>query len=421
MRNNITYFLFALLICNQINSFELLTCYDGSTSLNDFVTCLQKNIDHFLIKRIHVFYKNPGNNLPVIFQDEKVVIIPSTATPYFSKIMAYANALSNQRVIIAKPNTYFDDTLYQLNYYPMQNQFLGLNNSSNYSCWIFEAPSLVKIPKQIKFTDANIDIIIANSALNTPGTTALNPSLDVTSHQINNKINTHPANLTPNHLNQFKLTWDLIQNGGKILLYARNMHCTNPSYCTPSQNPNCYKFACLSLNKNNSTHILHDLINPIPLPDNSVDVYQSEDVFEHLPLNQLPAIINEIYRVLKPGGFLRLSMPDYRCDILKNRSLKDVNGNIIFDPLGGGQFVNGQVINGGHLWFPTFETTTDLINQTNFFNYGTVNFLHYYNSQNQSITKPINYSVCYVRRTPDHDGRVQNPYRVMSIVVDLVK
>jgi ubiquinone/menaquinone biosynthesis C-methylase UbiE len=177
----------------------------------------------------------------------------------------------------------------------------------------------------------------------------------------------------------------------------------------------------LSSNKHNETHLIHDITKPIPLPNNSVDVYLSEDVFEHLDYNSLPTIINEIYRVLKPSGVLRLAMPDYRCDILANRSIKDKTGNIIFDPQGGGSFVNGKIIGGGHLWFPYYETTKALLQQTDFFKRGQINFLHYYNQKNKSITNQIDYDVCYVRRTPDHDGRVSKPYRAMSIVVDLIK
>ncbi len=198
------------------------------------------------------------------------------------------------------------------------------------------------------------------------------------------------------------------------------MHCNNPDYCSPAQNPNCYRFACLSLNKSNSTHLLHDLANDLPLPDNCVDVFQTEDVLEHRPYDSLVEILNEIYRVLKPGGLCRISMPDYRCDVLYHRSVKDSDGRVIFDPQGGGQFVNGKVINGGHLWFPDLENVTVLLSKTLFNKKNKVNFLHYY-TEKESITKPIDYSVCYVRRTPDHDGRVSNPYRAMSIVVDLIK
>jgi len=55
----------------------------------------------------------------------------------------------------------------------------------------------------------------------------------------------------------------------------------------------------------------HNCINKMNLLDNSVDIYQSEDVFEHIEPKYMINIFNEIYRVLKPGGFL-----DYQCLII---------------------------------------------------------------------------------------------------------
>ena len=39
-----------------------------------------------------------------------------------------------------------------------------------------------------------------------------------------------------------------------------------------------------------------------PLPDNSVDAFQTEDVMEHIPYEKIIVLFNEIYRILKPGG-----------------------------------------------------------------------------------------------------------------------
>jgi SAM-dependent methyltransferase len=166
-------------------------------------------------------------------------------------------------------------------------------------------------------------------------------------------------------------------------------------------------------------HIVHDIQHPMPIPDNTISVYQSEDVFEHVPYDSLVEVLNEIYRTLKPNGLFRLSLPDYRFDVYKNRSLKKDNGEIYFDPGGGGEFKDNQIIAGGHLWFPTYENVLDLINRTNFES-TKVNFLHY-NTDRESITKKIDYSLGFIVRTPDHDSRSQSPYRAMSIVVDLRK
>ena len=178
------------------------------------------------------------------------------------------------------------------------------------------------------------------------------------------------------------------------------------------------KYIGLSLNEWNKNHIKHNVINKYPLQDNCVNIYQSEDVFEHIEMEKLPEIINEIYRILKPKGVFRLSLPDYRCDFLYERTQKNSNGELQFDALGSGDFINGKVVNGGHLWFPTYEKVKKILDSTDF---EIINFLHYYNETGEGITNKIDYSIGYVRRTPDNDDRVKEPYRPLSIVVDCIK
>ena len=174
----------------------------------------------------------------------------------------------------------------------------------------------------------------------------------------------------------------------------------------------------LSLTASDSRHIRHDITKPYPLADGTVDSYQAEDVFEHIEYEKLVDVVDEIHRVLKPGGWFRLSVPDYRCDILRNRSLYDVSGEIAFDPVGGGAFRDGRVVDGGHVWFPTYEKVKQLIESSKFDDF---KFYHYYDENGESVTNEIDYSRGYIMRTPDHDARVQNPYRAMSIVVDMFK
>lgn len=202
-----------------------------------------------------------------------------------------------------------------------------------------------------------------------------------------------------------------LSNSDKIYLYLGDM---------PFQRRNITEknFIGLSLSQNNLFHIRHDITKPMALESNSVDIVQSEDVMEHIDYPKLNDCINEIYRVLKPNGLFRLSMPDYACDILKDRSRKDENGNIIFDAGGGGSYdeINKKVINGGHVWFPTYETVKSLLNSTNF---SKINYLHYYDEREKPVTNTIDYSVGWISRTPDHDKRVHN--KPLSIVVDCYK
>ena len=182
------------------------------------------------------------------------------------------------------------------------------------------------------------------------------------------------------------------------------------------------EFVGLSLTRNDNIHINFDVTNPYPLKDNTVDIVQSEDVMEHIEYTKLTECINEIHRILKPGGLFRLSMPDYVCDVLYNRSRKDSDGNILFDYGGGGSYdeVNKKVIGGGHVWFPTYNSVYNLLETTNF-DLDNIEFFHYYDEDKKPITNRIDYSLGWISRTPDHDKRVEVPYRPMSIVVDCYK
>ena len=130
-----------------------------------------------------------------------------------------------------------------------------------------------------------------------------------------------------------KISFDQLSKSESIHLYAGDI----------PYNKEYKQMVGLSLHQSNYNHIKHDVTEPLALSDNSVDSFQSEDVFEHIEYEKLTVVFNEIYRVLKPGGVFRLSLPDYRNEMLINRSVKNENGNIIFDSGGGGVFENGRV------------------------------------------------------------------------------
>ena len=54
----------------------------------------------------------------------------------------------------------------------------------------------------------------------------------------------------------------------------------------------------------------HDLSKGIPLPAASCDVVYHSHVLEHIPPAQAPGFMRECARVLKPGGILRVAVPD---------------------------------------------------------------------------------------------------------------
>jgi predicted SAM-dependent methyltransferase len=56
--------------------------------------------------------------------------------------------------------------------------------------------------------------------------------------------------------------------------------------------------------------IQHDLSRGIPLPDASCDVVYHAAVLEHLRRSDAETFLAECYRVLKPGGIVRVGVPD---------------------------------------------------------------------------------------------------------------
>jgi SAM-dependent methyltransferase len=55
---------------------------------------------------------------------------------------------------------------------------------------------------------------------------------------------------------------------------------------------------------------IHDLLDPFPLPENCVDEIISVHVIEHIMPDQVPNLMKEWLRVLKPGGFVAVEWPD---------------------------------------------------------------------------------------------------------------
>ena len=131
---------------------------------------------------------------------------------------------------------------------------------------------------------------------------------------------------------------------------------------------------------------------------------------------------NPIYKQLRnllPGG-LPVTVNNL---VLKKdaATFTFARGEIVFDPGGGGEFVDGRVIGGGHLWFPTIEIVRDLFNQSLFGAEGAVRFLQFNNGDGTFKLDSIDYSLGYIQRTPDHDARVADRPRPISIVVDARK
>ena len=69
-------------------------------------------------------------------------------------------------------------------------------------------------------------------------------------------------------------------------------------------------FTNIDYRKEVNPDLVCDVINGLPFDDNSVDLIRADDFLEHIPIFQTKDVIEEIYRVLKPGGIFESITPD---------------------------------------------------------------------------------------------------------------
>jgi predicted SAM-dependent methyltransferase len=70
-----------------------------------------------------------------------------------------------------------------------------------------------------------------------------------------------------------------------------------------------------------------DLTSKIPLDDNSIDVVFTSHFLGHLTKNQGESLLNDIFRLMKPGGLVRILVPDLDIAI-KRFSEGDINNTL---------------------------------------------------------------------------------------------
>lgn len=138
-------------------------------------------------------------------------------------------------------------------------------------------------------------------------------------------------------------------------------------------------------------------------------------MLEHIEYDKLVDAINEIYRILKQGGLLRICFPDYFSPYLDNITMKDEEGGILFDPTGGGHFGEDGVENGGHVWFPNYKNVMLLLENTMFNN---SSLLCYHTETGELVRKGIDFDKGYINRIPRD---IESEGQIYSIVVDCYK
>jgi predicted SAM-dependent methyltransferase len=63
----------------------------------------------------------------------------------------------------------------------------------------------------------------------------------------------------------------------------------------------------------------------LPIPTGSCDIVYASHVIEHLTVHELKLFLKEIFRILTPGGILRIAVPDLQIYIDTYQSDRDAN------------------------------------------------------------------------------------------------
>lgn len=118
------------------------------------------------------------------------------------------------------------------------------------------------------------------------------------------------------------LVWEIAQRGGGFAHWMQRGHVIRQrsvaqylhSTSEPKLQIGAWRFPLAGwLNSDLVTSTIHlDLTRPLPLPDDSFAYVFGEHVIEHLSERDGVKLLQEIRRVLRPGGVLRLTTPDLK-------------------------------------------------------------------------------------------------------------
>jgi predicted SAM-dependent methyltransferase len=112
-----------------------------------------------------------------------------------------------------------------------------------------------------------------------------------------------------------------------------------------------------------------DILKPLPLRPNQLEGIFSEHVLEHLPYDRIPDILKDWHRVLRPGGSVRILVPD--AELYLNTYVRAKNREPVVFPYHESAATPMMIVNRvfrgyDHLYAYDFETMKRLLEQSGF-------------------------------------------------------
>ena len=115
-----------------------------------------------------------------------------------------------------------------------------------------------------------------------------------------------------------------------------------------------------------------DVEKPLPIANGVLDAIYGSEVIEHIQRETAKRFLHQAYRVLKPGGVLRLTTPDLKavCEIYMGindqTSLEDQKSTWLEHEFSPDYWINTFFRGWGHQWIWDFESLTELIRSSGF-------------------------------------------------------
>lgn len=116
--------------------------------------------------------------------------------------------------------------------------------------------------------------------------------------------------------------------------------------------------------------LLHDIRKGLPYKDNSVEFIYNEHLIEHLSKDEARKVLHEFYRVLKPGGVVRIATPDL--DHLIYKYIFNWRDQEWIEKFGyqhlrtKAEMINTVFYSWGHKWIYNYEELKNLLEETQF-------------------------------------------------------
>ena len=114
----------------------------------------------------------------------------------------------------------------------------------------------------------------------------------------------------------------------------------------------------------------YDLRKPLPYPGASIDYVYTSHFLEHLSRHDAQKLINEAFRVLKPGGLIRIVVPDLAIGVRQYVAAMQANSN---DARAATEFLewlqlSRPNVRDPHLWMYDGPSLAALLNDCGFIN-----------------------------------------------------